>query len=278
MNPHSDNFIRNLELIRSVVAFTGLMLLLTWESFAPFFAYTAGRQRGTHVFRNLVVGVINALLVGFVFASLWFAVSQWAERNQFGVLNYLKVPIVFHFPGALLLLDCWMYWWHRINHRIPFFWRFHRMHHSDVHMDVTTASRFHLGEIFFSSCLRIPLIALLGIRFWELIVYETIMFLVVQLHHANVGLPRRVDNLLRLLIVTPAMHKVHHSRWRIETDSNYSSLFSFWDRLFRSFRLRKDSHTIHFGLDEFDLAEDQTLSGLMKTPLAERAPKNLERK
>ena len=164
-------------------------------------------------------------------------------------------------------MDGWTYGWHRLNHRVPFLWRFHRAHHSDAQMDVTTASRFHIGEILFSNCLRIPLILLLGIQLWELVLYETALLAVIQFHHANVGVPPRLDQLLRCFIVTPAMHKVHHSRWQPETDSNYSSLLSIWDRLFRSFRLRDDPRTIQFGLDEFARPENQTLAGILKTPL-----------
>ena len=118
-----------------------------------------------------------------------------------------------------------------------------------------------------SSVLRVPVIALLGIQLWELALYELAMFTVVQLHHANIALPARLDRVLRTVIVTPFMHKVHHSRWQPETDSNYSSLFSFWDRLFRSFRLRDDPGTLQFGLQEFDGQENHTLTGLLATPL-----------
>jgi sterol desaturase/sphingolipid hydroxylase (fatty acid hydroxylase superfamily) len=99
---------------------------------------------------------------------------------------------------------------------------------------------------------------------WESLVA---MFTVVQMHHANISLPGWLDRALRVIIVTPFMHKVHHSRWQPETDSNYSSLFSFWDRLFRSFRLRDDPRTLRFGLDEFNRPEDHTLRGLLATPL-----------
>jgi sterol desaturase/sphingolipid hydroxylase (fatty acid hydroxylase superfamily) len=134
-------------------------------------------------------------------------------------------------------------------------------------MDVTTANRFHIGEIALSSVLRVPVIALLGIQLWELALYELAMFTVVQLHHANIALPAWFDRAMRAVIVTPFMHKVHHSRWQPETDSNYSSLFSFWDRLFRTFRLRDDPRTLQFGLQEFDGQENHTLTGLLATPL-----------
>lgn len=111
------------------------------------------------------------------------------------------------------------------------------------------------------------MICLLGMRPWELVLYETLQFAVVQLHHANVGLPATVDRIVRAFIVTPAMHKVHHSRRRPETDSNYSSLLSVWDRIFRSFGLRADPHTIEFGVEGLDGDEQHTLAGLLKTPL-----------
>ncbi len=133
-------------------------------------------------------------------------------------------------------------------------------------MDVTTASRFHLGEMLLSCMVRIPVIALLGVGLFEVVLYETVMFAVVQLHHANIKLPGPLERALRLIIVTPFMHKVHHSDWQPETDSNYSSLFSFWDRIFRTFRLRDEPRTLHFGLKELSRPEDQTLKGLLTGP------------
>jgi len=113
----------------------------------------------------------------------------------------------------------------------------------------------------------VPVIALLGLRLWELALYETIMFTVVQMHHANIAFPAWLDRCLRTLIVTPFMHKVHHSRWQPETDSNYSALFSFWDRIFGSFRSRENPAMIEFGLEGFDPPENHTLVGLLATPL-----------
>ncbi|MEX0945160.1 MAG: sterol desaturase family protein [Balneolaceae bacterium] len=253
-----------------------LILLFLWESIQPFYAYFTGslKDRGKHAFRNMVVGAINALMVAFVFVGLWLAASVWSAENRFGILHQLEdvlsISIYIHAIGAILLLDLWTYIWHRMNHEIPFFWRFHSVHHSDNKMDVTTAGRFHLGEIFFSSIFRIPLIALFGVYLWELVLYETVMFAVVQFHHANVGLSEKFDRLLRIVIVTPNMHRVHHSRWQPETDSNYSSLFSFWDRIARTFRINPKPETIELGLHEFDKEEDQTVKGMFKTPVKKK--------
>lgn len=249
-----------------------LVVLIAVESLHPFFElFRARKERGTHLARNLALGLVNSALIAVVFAGLWVAAAAWADARGLGLLNVLRdgvgLPGWAHVLGAVLLLDAWTYLWHRLNHRVPFLWRFHRVHHADAQMDVTTASRFHVGEIALSSALRVPLIVLFGVYAWELVLYETLMFAVVQFHHANLALPPRLDRALRLIIVTPAMHKVHHSRWQPETDSNYSSLLSVWDRLFRSFRLRDRLDELRLGLDEFDAPEDGTLGGLMRMPL-----------
>jgi sterol desaturase/sphingolipid hydroxylase (fatty acid hydroxylase superfamily) len=270
-----DEWIIELKTIKTATEVGVLVLLLAWETAAPFFSFFGKdlRGRAIHLTCNLAVGVLNILLTTLAFAGVWFWVADWARQHQLGLLYLVKLPVWAHALGAIVLLDAWTYLWHRLNHRVPFLWRFHRMHHSDPRMDVTTASRFHLGEIFFSSVLRIPLIPLLGIQFGELLLYEILLLVIVQLHHANVVFPGWLERGLRAFIVTPVMHKVHHSRWQPETDSNYSSLLSVWDRVFRSFRLRDDPHTIQFGLNGFDRPDRQALLGLLRTPLDE-APRD----
>ncbi|MFB6099001.1 MAG: sterol desaturase family protein [Salinibacter sp.] len=258
---------------QTIAMLVGLAVLMMWETAPPFFEYfqKAPKERGKHALRNLLLGGLNAGLISVVFVGLWGAVAIWTDQQGIGLLHWLAtatgLPTWGHAFGAVLLLDAWMYVWHRINHVIPFLWRFHRVHHNDPTMDVTTASRFHTGEIALSSALRLGVILLLGIHLWELVLYETLMFAVVQFHHANVKLPNSVDRALRTVIVTPDMHKVHHSRYQPETDSNYSSLFSFWDRLGQSFRLREDPSTIELGLHGWDGAEDQSVLGMLRAPV-----------
>lgn len=262
---------------RLELAVVGLLALLAWETFAPFLPLfkDSWRSRLRHGLRNLTLALLNTLMTATLFTGLWTFTAQWSESRGFGLLRGLGHQPWLHAPGAIMLLDAWTYGWHRMNHRLPFLWRFHRTHHSDAQMDVTTASRFHFGEIFFSHCLRIPLIALIGMRLWEVALYETLLLAVIQFHHANVGLPGWLDRGLRCFIVTPAMHKVHHSRLQPETDSNYSSLLSVWDRLFQSFRMRDDPRTIRFGLEGWDSGDRQNLGGLVKTPLVAEGMRRL---
>lgn len=240
-----------------------LALFWCWETWRPFFGQKEGRLR--HAGRNLVIAVINTAIIGLLFGYAIVVVTNWTEENQLGLLNNLGLGWPTRFVLGLLLLDCWMYFWHRANHAIPVLWRFHRMHHSDRHMDVTTATRFHLGEHVGSSVLRLGLIPLLGFEVWHLLVYDTLVIAVTQFHHADISLGRW-DRWLRLMIVTPDMHKVHHSDWHQETDSNYSTVLSIWDRLFGSFRKRNDPGTIVFGLKEFTAPDWQSVTGMLKTP------------
>lgn len=239
--------------VRAAFAVGLLAALLAWETAQPYFSlFGLGakptRSRLRHGALNLALGALNVALVALLFAGAWLAVTEWAGAHRFGVLNWLGLSTWPRIAVAFLLLDAWMYFWHWLNHRVPFFWRFHRLHHVDRAMDVTTASRFHTGEIVLSAILRLPVLALVGCRIGELALYELLLFAVVQFHHANIALPERVDCWLRLLIVTPSMHKVHHSVVRAECDSNYASLFSWWDRVFRTRRFSPAPQRIVFGV------------------------------
>jgi sterol desaturase/sphingolipid hydroxylase (fatty acid hydroxylase superfamily) len=144
------------------------------------------------------------------------------------------------------------------------------MHHSDRQLDATTSIRFHPGEIFLSGIARLAVIPLLGMELWQLLLYEAVLLPVILFHHSNMRLPLWLDHGLLALIVTPAMHRVHHSRWKQETDSNYGSVFPYWDRLLGSFRLRQDARAIQLGLDEFQEPEWHSIKGMLKTPLRGR--------
>lgn len=255
---------------KTVVAALALVVLWTGESLVPFYhEFEEGvRARLRHDGRHLLLGVGNALLLSVLFGGLFLAQEVWAAAHGIGLLRLVGWPGWLQAVLAIVVFDIWMYIWHRANHEFPFLWRFHRMHHSDPEMDATTGFRFHPGEQVLSGLARLAVLPLLGMSLWHLALYEALLLPVILFHHSNVSLPRWLDYGLLAVVVTPAMHRVHHSRWQPETDSNYGSIFPYWDRLFRSFRLRDDAHTIELGLEEFDGEEWQNLGGLLKTPLA----------
>ena len=258
-----------LDRLNSALAIAILALLWCLETWLPLYR-KRHRNRLRHAGRNIAIALFNTVIIALMFSGITAMVAVWNQNHRFGLLYLIDLPLAIETGIALLLFDGWMYFWHRANHAIPFLWRFHRMHHSDREMDVTSATRFHIGELILSSVLRLGVLPLLGLELWQLILYEVMLLPVIQFHHSNVNLPERWDRLLRTIIVSPNMHRVHHSRIRPETDSNYSSVFSFWDRLARTFRRRDDVEDIEFGLVEFDDAKWQTIAGMLRTPFRGR--------
>lgn len=252
-------------MLKRAVPVCFLAFFWCWETWRPFFGRR--ERRLNHAAHNLAIALFNTIVLSLVFGAATAAVAGWTQQNQFGLLRALDLSRVGQFVLALLLLDGWMYAWHRTNHVVPLLWRFHRMHHSDTQVDVTTATRFHLGEHAGASVLRLLLIPLLGFEVWNLVVYDALLIAVTQFHHADISIGRW-DRWLRLLIVTPYMHKVHHSDWRPETDSNYSTVLSAWDRLAGTFRMRSDPKSLVFGLEIFREPAWQTWPGMLKTPFA----------
>jgi len=232
------------------------------------------RERTRHDLLNFLIGAVNAAFNGLAAAALWLWISRLAAEQGIGVLHWTRLPASVELVVAILLLDLWMYWWHRICHVVPVLWRFHRVHHSDPRMDVSTAYRFHFGEMAASAIARVPVIVLVGLSLDQILIFEALMFANVQIQHANIALPAPLDRALRWLIVTPFMHKVHHSDRQPETDSNYCSLFSWWDRVFGTYRERNDCATIRFGLREFATPKDQRLGALLVNPFVTTPAEN----
>lgn len=248
-----------------------LALFWSWESWTAF-KPVAGKTRYQHALHNLVLAILNALLLGILFGTAVEFASQWSLDHNWGLLHQLPLGLVGETIIAVVLLDAWTFCWHWLNHSIPFFWRFHRTHHSDPYMDVSTATRFHWGELIFSTLFRLLLIPLLGLQAWQIIVYGILVFISTQFHHANISIGK-ADRFLRWIFVTPDMHKIHHSQRPDETNSNYSTVFSFWDRLAGTYRMRLDLKNIQFGLSDFDQPQWQTLLGMWKTPFSRRQSK-----
>jgi len=248
-----------------IVQLAALGFCLWLESLAPLFMDRP--KRVIHGTRNLTIGLVNGVILTLGFSGLVATAAHWGQIHQIGLIHWFNLP-----PGGKLVLgflafDLWMYGWHRANHTMPFLWRFHRMHHSDPELDTTSALRFHAGEMLISAVLRLAVIPLLGIPLNHLLLYELILEPVILFHHSNIALPETLDRPMRLLIVSPNMHRVHHSNIPEETNSNYASIFSFWDRIWGTYR-RRDILSVRYGLKEFRDPRWQTLRGLLLTPAA----------
>lgn len=231
--------------------FTVLVICLAFiwiiETLVPLSASTV-RQRIAHDSRNLALALLSTLVGAVLSAVTLASVFLWVEARQWGLYQWLDLPSLPSLLITLLLFDAWQYLWHVINHKVPLLWRFHVIHHADTEMDASTGLRFHFGEIAFSTLFRTLVVAVLGMQVEHLLLYEMIALPVILFHHSNTQLPASVDRVLKLLIVTPAMHRVHHSNRQTETDSNYASVLSVWDRIFGSYRAREDSAAIELGI------------------------------
>ena len=209
--------------------------------------------------RNLALAAINFLLSPLVVLPLTALAAGHALAWR---------PVWWQgWPGLaldLLLLDFLIYWWHRANHQWPFLWRFHLVHHLDRTLDSTSALRFHFGEVLISAAARAGAILLLGFPFLSVVAFETLLLIATIFHHSNLRLPPRLEAALSSLVITPSIHWVHHHRRRIDTDSNYGTVFSFWDRLFASRSRVRRSPEMEIGVEG---AEELTLPGLVLRPV-----------
>jgi sterol desaturase/sphingolipid hydroxylase (fatty acid hydroxylase superfamily) len=248
---------------RALPAVLVLVLLWSWETLRPHFVGRKSRLR--HAARNLSMAAVNGLVLFFTLGMATTLIAQWTAEKEFGLLHAFGIGWAGRLVLAFVMLDAWAYLWHRANHRFSFLWRLHRVHHNDYEMDCTTSSRFHFGELAIAATTRLPVIVLFGLEPLPILIHETVLVAVSQFHHANIGLGRW-DSRLHWLIVTPAMHHMHHSRRLPETNSNYASVLSLWDRVCRSFRRPDATINIDFGLDEFMEPRWQTVAGMLRTP------------
>ena len=185
---------------------------------------------------NFGLGVIGGVIGVLLAAVFPVSAALWAEGADIGLFRWLAVPPWLALPLAVVLLDLAVYAQHRLMHALPWLWRLHRLHHRDVAMDVTTGVRFHPGEILLSGLYKAVLVVALGASPLAAVVFEIWLAAASLWEHANLRLPPALDRRLRYLLVTPAMHLVHHGHARIDTDSNFGFSTSLWDRLFGSYR------------------------------------------
>lgn len=164
----------------------------------------------------------------------------------------------------ILILDLWIYAWHRANHEIQFLWRFHEVHHLDEFLDTSSALRFHFGEVALSAMARLPFIVLFDVPLASVILFEGLILSAAIFHHSDAALPPKLENALAKVIVTPSIHWVHHHALRADTDSNYGTIFSFWDRIFRSKSLTRRFRGMKIGVERL---KDQPLHKLIVRPL-----------
>lgn len=254
-------------------AFLGLSSLLALaEVYWPRRALSQSRSARWPA--NIVLVVIDTAVLRFAFPLLAVATALWAEDAGVGLLNALAAPAWLAFPVAFLVLDLTVYGQHVLFHRVALFWRFHRIHHADRDVDVTTAVRFHPVEIAASMLLKMAVVALLGAPALAVVLFEIALNAGALFSHANIKLSPRLDRALRRVLVTPDMHRVHHSVNRDEHDRNFGFLLSWWDRLFSTYRPQPalGHEAMALGQTRVEPKDASRLAWLLAAPFA-RAPR-----
>ncbi len=224
------------------------------------------QNRWKRIIINFGVSIPSFALLRLLFIPLMVWLTYRNEQWQFG-LNYLyAAPAWLEAAIAFLLLDYSNYLWHIVLHKLPLMWRFHLVHHTDLDLDITTSFRFHFGELIGSVFFRGAAVILIGISPLMVLIYEIAFDAANQFQHSNLKLPYRFEKALNKILVTPRMHGIHHSMQKRETDSNFSIIFSFWDRLHRTIRLNVRQDEIVTGVPVYPDEKELTTGNLLKLP------------
>jgi sterol desaturase/sphingolipid hydroxylase (fatty acid hydroxylase superfamily) len=245
-----------------------LTILYIWENLKPY--YKKSDIQLKHDASNVSIAVFNGALMTFLNFLIVLPLLNYSAEFKLGFFHVLPESLYINYIIIFLLFDMWMYWWHRINHQIKFLWLFHRAHHNDINMNTTTMFRFHPVELLFSTFFRIPVFIILGMPIELLFIFEIILNSVGMFHHSNISLNKVVDKVLRIFIVTPEIHRFHHSQKWNELNTNYSSFLSLWDRLFFSYMMNNKSDVITQGLPIMRSMKWQNPLGILKSPFIKR--------
>lgn len=241
-----------------------LVTLLLVEARRPLRRNVEPKPR--RLLRNAALFGLSAGCVFLLQTAFLAGVVTWVERRELGLLPRIAPAGPWRMLLGVLALDYALWHWHRWNHVVPFLWRFHVIHHADRDLDTTTGARFHFGEMSLSVVYRALQVFVIGADAATLAVWSGLLIPSVLFHHSNVRLDPRLERLLAPFIVTPRMHSIHHSNWRAETDSNWSSLLSVWDRLHGTLRVDVPLEAVTIGVPAYARPQAVTLGRMLAAP------------
>lgn len=268
----SDFILVNEPAIRILGFVSVLSLMAVWEALAARRHQTIKRLLRWPA--NLAIVVLGTLAIRLLFPLAAVGAAVYASEQGWGLLNLVSIPGWIAVVLAIIALDLAIYFQHRIFHAVPWLWRLHRMHHADLEFDVTTGLRFHPLEIVLSMVIKMAVVVLIGAPALAVVVFEVLLNASSLFNHGNVRLPQRVDRWLRLILVTPDMHRVHHSAIQRETDSNFGFSVSWWDRLFETYRAQPEKGHLGMtiGIEDFRTERDLRLDQMLIQPFRNTTP------
>ena len=255
--------------------FLGVLLAMAlWEALTPRRQQAIGRLRRWP--NNIGLVVLDTLAVRLFFPLTGIGMALLAQSKGWGLFNLLQLPAWLAVPAAVLLLDLIIYGQHVAFHAVPALWRLHRVHHADLEFDVTTGLRFHPAEILLSMAIKLAAVAALGAPPFAVVTFEVLLNATSLFNHSNIRLP--LDSVLRLVVVTPDMHRVHHSIDRRETDSNFGFNVPWWDRLFSTYRPQPafGHQGMTLGIDRFRDPRELRLDRMLWQPFRGDPPATVQ--
>ncbi|KLN64581.1 MULTISPECIES: sterol desaturase family protein [Vibrio] len=257
---------QNPEMIRLSFFLSVLILCGLWEWLTPRKQLTQSKLY--RWLNNLGLIAFNSVCLSLVMPILAFESAIYAADSNWGLLNQFQLPSYIEIIISVVLLDLTIYLQHLVFHRIPILWRLHRMHHADQDIDVTTGTRFHPIEIILSMWIKIGLVLMFGVSPIAVIVFEIILNASAMFNHSNAFLPLKIDGMLRKVIVTPDMHRIHHSVIEKETHSNFGFFLSIWDRMFNTYRAQPvlGHENVKIGIPMFQSRTEQRLDKMLTQP------------
>jgi len=264
-----DSYAR-LQLWQMATLAIGLVALAALESWLPRHPRRATRARILHFARNAGLWLVTSAAMSLLFGSTLLYAAYWLEVHRIGVLNFVATPLWLRVVAGFVALDLADYVFHRMSHEIRWLWLLHAVHHSDADVDVSTNLRAHPLHIVATSLSKLIVLAAIGIPLWVWLLRELVTMPITQLQHAAVRLPRRLEALLGYVIVTPAMHQLHHSPRAALNNTNFGGMLSWWDRLFGTYTPPFEAPPTGFGLDALRERKWQTVWGMCATPFAAR--------
>jgi sterol desaturase/sphingolipid hydroxylase (fatty acid hydroxylase superfamily) len=251
-------------LLTPLIAAAVFSLLFILERFFPLRNST--RSLISRLFVNLVIAAFTFIAAtGLVQPAARWALGLSVSKG-FGLVHLMALPAPLEFAFSFLLMDLAFYYWHLANHRLPILWRFHNVHHSDPDLDVSTAFRFHFGEIALSTVFSLLQVIAISPSAWAFGVYQLVFQAEVIFHHSNVRLPIDVERLLNKVLVTPRMHGIHHSQVQRENNSNFGTIFPWWDRLHRTLGINIPQDEVSVGVPGYTLPEDNAIWNTLLMP------------
>jgi sterol desaturase/sphingolipid hydroxylase (fatty acid hydroxylase superfamily) len=254
-------------------AFIGILAAMAiWEAIAPLRAQAIGRLRRWP--NNLGMGILDTFVLRVAFPTAAVGVAILAQARGWGLFNLVPVPDWAAVLASVVLLDLIIYGQHIMFHAVPLLWRLHRMHHADLEVDVTTGLRFHPFEIVLSMAIKMAAVLVFGARPLGVLIFEVLLNATTMFNHGNVAVPERLDRALRWIVVTPHMHRVHHSILRRETDSNFGFNLPWWDRLFGTYRVQPQAgyERMAMGIDRFRDPAESRLDRMLLQPFRNDGP------